>query len=78
MFGLWPVALSGDLARAMEADCVRKVDVWTARHRLAIAEFADQPYDPFFNVNRPEDVAEAERIALDHVATEPVTTEHRA
>ena len=78
VFGLWPVALSGDLSRAMEADGVRKVDLWTARHRLAVAEFADQPYDPFFNVNRPEDVAEAERIARDHVASEHGTTEQRA
>jgi molybdopterin-guanine dinucleotide biosynthesis protein A len=66
VFGLWPVALRDDLSRAMTADGVRKVDLWTARHRLAVAEFADQPYDPFFNVNRPEDVAEAERMVTEH------------
>jgi molybdopterin-guanine dinucleotide biosynthesis protein A len=71
VFGLWPVALRADLSRAMTADGVRKVDLWTARHRIAVAEFADQPYDPFFNVNRPEDVAEAERIAHDHIPSEP-------
>jgi len=70
VFGLWPVALSADLSRAMTVEGVRKVDLWTARHRLAIAEFGDRPYDPFFNVNRPEDVAEARRIAEDHIATE--------
>jgi molybdopterin-guanine dinucleotide biosynthesis protein A len=70
VFGLWPVALSADLGRAMSVEGVRKVDLWTARHRLAIAEYADRPYDPFFNVNRPEDVAEARRIAEDHIATE--------
>lgn len=66
VFGLWPVALAADLRRAMTAEAVRKVDVWTARHRLAVAEFKATPYDPFFNVNRPEDVAEAERIAAEH------------
>jgi molybdopterin-guanine dinucleotide biosynthesis protein A len=71
VFGLWPVALRADLSRAMTADGVRKVDLWTARHRIAVAEFADRPYDPFFNVNRPEDVAEAERIAHDHFPSEP-------
>jgi molybdopterin-guanine dinucleotide biosynthesis protein A len=71
VFGLWPVALRADLSRAMTADGVRKVDLWTARHRIAVAEFADQPYDPFFIVNRPEDVAEAERIAHDHIPSEP-------
>jgi molybdenum cofactor guanylyltransferase len=70
VFGLWPVALRDDLSRAMTADGVRKVDLWTARHRLAVADFADRPYDPFFNVNRPDDVAEAERIAHDHIPSE--------
>lgn len=61
VFGLWPVRLGADLRRAME-EGVRKVDVWTARHRLAVAEFHAQPIDPFFNANRPEDLAEAERL----------------
>jgi molybdopterin-guanine dinucleotide biosynthesis protein A len=76
VFGLWPVALSADLARAMTVEGVRKVDLWTARHRLAIAEYADRPYDPFFNVNRPEDVAEAERIAQGGIARDHIATEH--
>lgn len=71
VFGLWPVALRADLHHAMTADGVRKVDLWTARHRLAVAEYSDRPCDPFFNVNRPEDVAEAERIARDLYAAEP-------
>ena len=66
VFGLWPVVLGPDLFHAMTVDGVRKVDVWTARHRLAVAEFAAERYDPFFNVNRPGDVAEAERIATEH------------
>ena len=66
VFGLWPVSLAADLRQAMKAEGIRKVDAWTARHRLAVAEFEARPYDPFFNVNRPEDVAEAERIAAEH------------
>jgi molybdenum cofactor guanylyltransferase len=65
VFGLWPVGLGSDLRHAMTVEGVRKVDAWTARHRLAVARFADQPHDPFFNVNRPDDVAEAERIATE-------------
>lgn len=69
VFGLWPVALAEDLRRALADEGVRKVDVWTARHRLAVAEFAAAPFDPFFNANRPEDLAEAERLAaLDDAA----------
>lgn len=61
VFGLWPVHLRADLRRAME-EGVRKVDLWTARYKLAVAEFTTAPFDPFFNANRPEDLAEAERL----------------
>jgi len=61
VFGLWPVRLRGELRRAME-EGVRKVDLWTARYKLAVAEFPAAPFDPFFNANRPEDLAEAERL----------------
>ncbi|WP_188260728.1 molybdenum cofactor guanylyltransferase MobA [Azospirillum tabaci] len=62
VFGLWRVDLADDLRRAMVEEDMRKVDTWTARHRLAIADFATDPVDPFFNTNRPDDLAEAERL----------------
>jgi molybdopterin-guanine dinucleotide biosynthesis protein A len=62
VFGLWPVRLADDLRAAMEGEAIRKVDVWTARYRLAQVEFPTEPIDPFFNTNRPEDLAEAERM----------------
>lgn len=60
--GLWPVRLRDDLRRAVVEEGVRKVDEWTARHRLVGVTFDTTPIDPFFNVNRPEDLAEAERL----------------
>jgi len=62
VFGLWPVRLAEDLRRAMLEEEIRKVDLWTARHRLVEVSFAAEPIDPFFNTNRPEDLAEAERL----------------
>jgi len=59
--GLWPTALADDLRRALVDEDMRKVDAWTARHRLVAVDFATDPVDPFFNANRPEDLAEAER-----------------
>ncbi len=56
VIGLWPVRLRDDLRRALVEEGVRKVDVWTARYRLATVTFTDQPADPFFNANRPEDL----------------------
>ncbi len=60
--GLWPVALADDLRRALTEEGLRKVDAWTARHGVAVAEFPIGAVDPFFNANRPEDLSEAERL----------------
>lgn len=59
VIGLWPVRLREQLRQAMQQEDVRKVDVWTARYRLAVAEFDTGPPDPFFNANRPEDIEKA-------------------
>jgi len=59
VFGLWPVRLRYDLRRALVDQAIRKVDLWTARHRLTTVSFADHPVDPFFNANRPEDLETA-------------------
>ncbi len=64
VLGLWPVALRGDLRRALVEEHLRKIEAWTARHGIAIADWPATPVDPFFNVNTPEDAAEAERIAM--------------
>ncbi len=60
-FGLWPVALRADLREALEGG-LRKIVAWTDRHEAGTAEFPAQPFDPFFNVNSPEDIATAERL----------------
>ena len=59
VFGLWPVRLRDDLRQAVVDQAIRKVDLWTARHRLATVPFDDQPVDPFFNANRPDDLETA-------------------
>jgi molybdopterin-guanine dinucleotide biosynthesis protein A len=61
--GLWPLALRADLRKALVEEGLRKIEVWTARHGVAIADWPDQPIDPFFNVNTPEDAARAEQVA---------------
>ena len=62
VFALWPVALAAELRQALEQDGLRKIDDFTDRYRLAIIDFAGQP-DPFFNINRPQDLAAAEQMA---------------
>ncbi len=60
-FGLWPVALRDDLRAALQ-DGVRKVVLWTDRHGAALAPFQANGFDPFFNVNTPEDMKVAHAL----------------
>ncbi len=62
VIGLWPVALREDLRHALTQEQERKIDRWTARHGVAAVEWPIEPVDPFFNANKPEDLAEAERL----------------
>lgn len=64
-FGLWPTAFADDL-RAALVDGVRKVVLWTDRHGAATTPFSNDPFDPFFNVNTPDDMAVAEALAGEH------------
>lgn len=67
VIGLWPVALRHALRQAL-LDGERKIDRFTPRHGIAHAEWPVTPFDPFFNANAPEDLAEAERLAALHPA----------
>ncbi len=60
-FGLWPVALRDDLRDALE-NGLRKIVMWTDQHNAGLAVFDTDPVDPFFNVNTPDDITEAERL----------------
>jgi molybdopterin-guanine dinucleotide biosynthesis protein A len=60
-FGLWPVALRDDLRRAL-TDGLRKIVLWTDSHNAGTAEFSSQPFDPFFNINTPDDIIAAEAL----------------
>ena len=66
VFGLWPVELRADLRAALVEQGERKIDRWTASHRLVEVAFPCAPVDPFFNANREEDLAEAERLIAAH------------
>jgi len=63
VIGLWKVALRDALREALVVEGVRRVEGWTRRHRAAMVEWPPGSFDPFFNANTPDDLAEAERIA---------------
>jgi molybdenum cofactor guanylyltransferase len=60
--GLWPVGLREDLRRALIDEGLHKIEIWTERHGVGIADWPDVPIDPFFNVNTPEDAKRAEAL----------------
>jgi molybdopterin-guanine dinucleotide biosynthesis protein A len=62
VFGLWPVALAGELRRAMVDEEMRTIKRWTDRYKVALVEFECDPFDPFFNINEAENIAEAETL----------------
>ena len=63
---LWPVTLREDLRRALVEEDLHKIEIWTARHGVAIADWPAEPIDPFFNVNTPDDAARAETLAAQY------------
>jgi len=63
---LWRVSLRDDLRRALTVEDLRKIEIWTARHGIALADWPAEPVDPLFNVNTPEDAAAAERLAAQY------------
>lgn len=59
-FGLWPVASRDDLRAALTAG-MRKVSDWADQHEAGTAAFQRAAGDPFFNINRPDDLETALR-----------------
>ena len=64
VFGLWPVALAGDLDHWMKTSGTRKVLAFVDLFPSVRVSFDDSPtpgdLDPFFNANSPEDLQSAE------------------
>jgi len=60
---LWPVAARGALRARLDAVGPRDVAGFAATLNMRPVDFACSPWDPFFNVNTPADLAMAQDIA---------------
>src|SRR5690606_34119942 len=58
---LWKVSLRDEL-RASLAAGERKIAAWAARYGVVNVVWDTDPVDPFFNVNTPQEAAEAELL----------------
>ena len=56
---LWPVSIAGDIRRSLIGCVERGVARFSARYKTATAEWPTAPFDPFLNVNTPDDVVAA-------------------
>lgn len=63
VIALWSLALREPLREAVVHEGCRAVGRWMARYPVATAEWPVAPFDPFFNANTPDDLAEANRLA---------------
>lgn len=61
VFGLWKAALAPKLADYIAASRRSALD-WAVIRAAGIADWTALPYDPFFNINRPEDMETALKI----------------
>jgi molybdopterin-guanine dinucleotide biosynthesis protein A len=61
VFALWSVRLVPSLKEGLIAGQSRVEDFMT-QHRSTLVDWPALPYDPFFNINRPEDVTAAEAM----------------
>jgi len=61
VIGLWSVRLAAQLAAAL-ADGEGRVGAWAAAQGAVTVEWPMPGHDPFLNLNRPEELAEAERL----------------
>jgi molybdopterin-guanine dinucleotide biosynthesis protein A len=62
IIGAWKTELLNDLDLAIAKDHLFRVKDWTHRISAQRVEWPVEPYDPFFNVNTPEDLRIAEQI----------------
>jgi molybdenum cofactor guanylyltransferase len=63
VFGLWHLSLLEALRAALIEEDERKIDRFAGRYTVAVVDFPFTAFDPFFNVNRPDDLIEAERVS---------------
>ena len=63
LVALWPVACRADLRRVLSAPGPRDIARFAAGIGMRRVDFAVAKWDPFLNVNTPEDLAAARALA---------------
>ena len=61
-FAIWPIRLKDALRAAMIDEGMRKIDLWTSRYKIDHVPFKGEGIDPFFNINKPDNLDEAKQL----------------
>lgn len=62
VFALWHLSLFEKIDAQLKSGKIPRLQDWIKEQHLAYVEFSSDVYDPFFNINTPEDLALAETI----------------
>lgn len=60
IFALWHASLIDTIEQQLETSDVPRLQDWIKKQKLVEVEFAADGYDPFFNINTPQDLYAAE------------------
>jgi len=61
--GLWPSGCLSEVEAALSENPLPRMQDWVRRRSAIAVAWPTEPFDPFLNVNTPQDLAEANRIA---------------
>jgi len=64
VFALWHVSLLEKIDAQLKSGKIPRLQDWIKEQHIAYVEFSSDMYDPFFNINTPEDLIAAESILL--------------
>jgi molybdenum cofactor guanylyltransferase len=62
-FALWHTSILDKLEIALKQDKVPSMQSWVESQKMIKVDFIGSRYDPFFNINTPQDLYNAENIA---------------
>lgn len=62
IFALWHVSLIDKIEQQLQTGDMPRLQDWIKQQKLVTVEFAVENYDPFFNINTPQDLYTAEPL----------------
>lgn len=64
IFALWHASLFEKIEQQLQTGEIPRLQDWITQQKLVEVEFTAEGYDPFFNINTPQDLYTAEPLAV--------------